>query len=865
MVPLRRALLALLALLVLCTVPSATNAVASAATSATTGAYVATTGSDASACTQAAPCRTFNRAYRVAQPGQEVEVAAGSYPRQQIDADPAKTSAADVVFRPAATGSVTLTDNLVVYGSHLEFRDLRIQGLWVESPASDVTFRNIDDTAGVLFRGAAGVSVLGGDIGPGNNYSPLVDSDSTAKPSSNIVFDGVTFHDWRRTDGVTDVQCLRIEAVDGLHVRNSRFNNCESGAMFLRKRTAAPTPTNITIENNFLNCCASGTFSIYFGDQTGEVWQNVLVRNNSSARPMAVGTASTTGANVRFYSNVLPNLSGACRAGITVDYNVYASGSKCGPNDYVAASRYADAGAGDYHLAAGAAAIDRGHPTNYPATDIDGDPRPRGVAPDAGADEAGFAPAPDTQAPTAPTGLAKTGGTATSINVGWNAGTDNVGVTGYGTYRNGTAVASTTGTTTSYTGLTCGTAYTLAVDAVDAAGNRSAKASITASTSACPPPPTSGASVFVAPGGSDANPCTQASPCATFNRAYQVAQPGQVVQLAAGTYANQMLTADASKTSTADVVFQPAVGASVVVGSKPLSQRLRGGTGLGVDGAKHLTFKDFTVRGDVIASTGAEDVTFDNLVSANGVPSIYAPTRDVTFRDGSYGNVNRYMAQVYPGGSGQHNYNVVFDGTVLHDVRSDDLAAYHVECMLVSDAIGGVFRNMKTYNCDVFDLSLGVFGGGILSNILVENNMFASTGPTVTSSLGLNTNTTSWNGLNVRNNSALVYLRHPVCTNGCTNIRYSGNVSPLQGSWQCVAQVAYRDNVWTGSGGQTCAATDSAVADPGFVNPGGADLHLRPGSPAINAGDPANAPAVDFDGENRPRGSAPDAGADEAA
>ncbi len=36
-----------------------------------------------------------------------------------------------------------------------------------------------------------------------------------------------------------------------------------------------------------------------------------------------------------------------------------------------------------------------------------------------------------------------------------------------------------------YTGLNCGTTYTLAVDATDAAGNRSAKASISASTSAC--------------------------------------------------------------------------------------------------------------------------------------------------------------------------------------------------------------------------------------------------------------------------------------------------------------------------------------------------------------------------------------------
>ena len=101
-------------------------------------------------------------------------------------------------------------------------------------------------------------------------------------------------------------------------------------------------------------------------------------------------------------------------------------------------------------------------------------------------------PPGDTQPPTTPTGLAVTSAGQTMIALNWTASTDNVGVTGYGVYQNGSLVASPA--TTGYTliGLTCGTSYTLAVDAYDAAGNRSNTATITTSTTACPDtsPPT---------------------------------------------------------------------------------------------------------------------------------------------------------------------------------------------------------------------------------------------------------------------------------------------------------------------------------------------------------------------------------------
>ncbi|MFD6420210.1 glycoside hydrolase family 6 protein [Streptomyces sp. NPDC060194] len=83
----------------------------------------------------------------------------------------------------------------------------------------------------------------------------------------------------------------------------------------------------------------------------------------------------------------------------------------------------------------------------------------------------------DTTAPTAPGGLTSTGKTTSSVSLRWNAATDNVGVTGYQLFRDGTRVATPSGTTYTDTGLNAGTAYGYTVRAVDAAGNVSAASS----------------------------------------------------------------------------------------------------------------------------------------------------------------------------------------------------------------------------------------------------------------------------------------------------------------------------------------------------------------------------------------------------
>ncbi len=91
----------------------------------------------------------------------------------------------------------------------------------------------------------------------------------------------------------------------------------------------------------------------------------------------------------------------------------------------------------------------------------------------------------DATPPSAPAHPRVTSAAQTSLRFSWNRSSDNVGVTGYDVYRNGIKVRSTATTSYVFTGLACGTRYRLGVKAYDASGNHSARASVSASTSAC--------------------------------------------------------------------------------------------------------------------------------------------------------------------------------------------------------------------------------------------------------------------------------------------------------------------------------------------------------------------------------------------
>ncbi len=106
-------------------------------------------------------------------------------------------------------------------------------------------------------------------------------------------------------------------------------------------------------------------------------------------------------------------------------------------------------------------------------TDQRGVSRPQGSGCEIGAFEV------DTTPPSVPAGLHYTTTKTPSVVLGWSASTDNVGVTGYDVYRDGsgTPLATVSASTLTYedTAVMGQTNYSYTVDAFDAAGNHSAQ------------------------------------------------------------------------------------------------------------------------------------------------------------------------------------------------------------------------------------------------------------------------------------------------------------------------------------------------------------------------------------------------------
>ena len=356
------------------------------------------------------------------------------------------------------------------------------------------------------------------------------------------------------------------------------------------------------------------------------------------------------------------------------------------------------------------------------------------------------------------------------------------------------------------------------------------------------------APLLVSPTGSDGNPCSAASPCQSFQRAYDVAQPGQVVLVAGGNYPQEAISG--TKTGP-KVVFRPAAGAVVNVDwfSIHASQlEVRDLTAGGFDAfadsngftARNLDIGPFYIYG----SSNISIIGGDIGPSYN--PGGTTPVAYIAYGDG-------------PDGSRVAPHNVLIDGALFHDFRRGS-PLDHMEWLQVSGGDGITIRNSRFTHCDIFDIFFTEWSGPAPpKNILLENDFFdvasidGVPGNTYYS-LRFSDNMSQYENITMRYDSFA--QQYSIDVSPVINFQITANVGPFPG---CVEGIVYSHNVWDKG---RCGATDRQ-GKLGFVDQANFNLHLARGSAAIRAGDPKDFPRDDIDGDKRPTRVAPDAGADQ--
>ncbi len=259
--------------------------------------------------------------------------------------------------------------------------------------------------------------------------------------------------------------------VSNVKIYNNTLHNLSGSGVTLANYTESGYPepkfSNISMYNN----------TIYnAGTKAGNSW---------GGGGIDVQTSSNTGITIR--NNILSKAGSfnvAASSGSTVSNNLFDAGSTSGTSAVQGNPAFMNVAKADFHLQATSPAINTGITTGAPTVDFDQQARPQGGQVDIGAFEYGSSasspsptsPSPtiDVTAPSVPVNLAATAPDSTKVYLSWNASTDNVGVTGYIIYRNGTQIGTSAVASFTDSAVVGGTTYNYTAKASDVASNLSA-------------------------------------------------------------------------------------------------------------------------------------------------------------------------------------------------------------------------------------------------------------------------------------------------------------------------------------------------------------------------------------------------------
>ena len=356
--------------------------------------------------------------------------------------------------------------------------------------------------------------------------------------------------------------------------------------------------------------------------------------------------------------------------------------------------------------------------------------------------------------------------------------------------------------------------------------------------------------LHVSRSGSASSACSAMAPCESFERAYEVAGPGDVVRVAGGTYDGLSLSDMPEKSTSEKVVFEPVLGASVQLGN------------LTIRNTDNVEFRDMRVATwDVI--DGSEHVILRNITVLNETSGGFmSGVNDVRVIGGEIGNIDPGDGIHFNNQYGRST-NIIIDGLYMHDLTRSRDGSAHNDGMQTGDVDGLTVRNSTITNSGTQGIFLEPYNGGITNNVLIENNFLGS------AQLGYNIlNVRNASNVNVRNNSFATgdFYIGPEAE----NVHVYNNILASASSTDCSTladnAAVFSHNLSASSCSGAANHTRVANLTSQYVNASsnpssGFDLHLQPGAAAIGKALDAQTPTSDIDGQGRD--AAPDAGADE--
>jgi len=359
-------------------------------------------------------------------------------------------------------------------------------------------------------------------------------------------------------------------------------------------------------------------------------------------------------------------------------------------------------------------------------------------------------------------------------------------------------------------------------------------------------------------------------PYCTIGAAASVVAAGQTVQVAAGTYP-EAVTVSSSGTSSAPIVFTAAPGAAVTLNGQANGFYISGKSWITVNGftitntsergiygsgsshvtftGNHVSYSGRPVSGETASGIYLSNVS-DSLVSGNtidhntdsGIQLTSGSTRNEIRGNVVFSNARGYTRQA----AGIRLYSSpanTVDGNVSHNNEDSGIESYtgsNNTLLYDNVSYGNGDHGIDNYSCT---------GQRIVSNTVYDN---------VTAGINVEQNST---GATVANNISV--------DNGISSPRTHGDIRIESGStsgttmdydlvhlstfdtlliWNSVSYTSLSS--FRSATGQELHGIDAAA---GWVDPAAGDLHLAPGSPAIDSANSgaSGQPGLDVEGNTR--------------